>query len=361
MSMRRCLTVLVIATAAVAWAAPAAGAKTKVVFAGGPPPKPAQAGSARFPAALNLNGFYRRRATIHVGDSVRWIFSRRVVHTVTFLKPGDRRPPLEVADPVHPYMGFADAAGAPFSFNGQPSLTIPPEHAFPQGGGSTDGTQYRNSGLSAPAFKPYQLKFTKAGTFRYLCLVHPGMAGSVKVLPKRRGIPSARADRRARIAGFARAVGHARHLAAFQPRANTVVAGHDRGDVSWFRFFPSTTTIRAGQSVRFSIASKSEIHTAAFGPEAYRDALEHQLIMAQPQPSGPPRLQFHPQIFLPSDTVLPPYTGTNHGNGFLNTGVLDTNPQSPPPSSTSVTFTKRGSYVFECTIHPGMEATIKVT
>ena len=93
MSVRRCLTALVIATVAAACAAPAATAKTKVVFAGGPPPKAGQAGTAKFPAALDLNGFFRRKATIHVGDSVRWVFSKRVVHTVTFLAPGQTRPP----------------------------------------------------------------------------------------------------------------------------------------------------------------------------------------------------------------------------------------------------------------------------
>jgi plastocyanin len=124
-----------------------------------------------------------------VGDSVRWAFSHRVVHTVTFLPPGQSRPTLETPDPAHPYTGFADAAGVPFWFNGQPSLLIPPDHAFPQGGSSTDGKTYKNSGLSAPAFKPYKLKFTKTGTFRYLCLVHPGMQGSVKVLPKNRAVP----------------------------------------------------------------------------------------------------------------------------------------------------------------------------
>jgi plastocyanin len=139
-----------------------------------------------------------------------------------------------------------------------------------------------------------------------------------------------------------------------------VVAGHDNGAVAWFRFFPATKTISAGQAVTFSISSKSEIHTVTFGPAAYRDALEKELIMAQPQPSGPPRLQFHPQVFLPSDQVLPPYTGLNHGNGFLNTGVLDTDPGTPPPSSAKVTFATPGTYRFECTIHPGMEATIKV-
>jgi plastocyanin len=361
MSRRRSLTVLAIATAAAVWTAPAAGAKTKVVLAGGPPPKASQAGSLKFPKALNLNGFYRRRVTINVGDSVRWIMSRRVVHTVTFLRPGDKRPALEASDPAHPYTGFNDAAGAPFWFNGQPSLMIPTEHAFAQGGGSTDGTQYKNSGISAPAFKPYKLKFTKAGTFRYLCLVHPGMAGTVRVVGKGRAVPSRRADRTARIAELRRALERARQLARFSPTANNVVAGHDGGTVAWFRFFPRTTTISAGQTVRFSISSKSEIHTAMFGPEPYREAIEDELIMAQPQPSGPPRLQFNPLIFLPSDRTPPPYTASQHGNGFLNTGVLDTNPATAPPSSVSVKFTTPGTFVFECTLHPGMEGTIKVT
>lgn len=355
MSVRRCLSALVIATAAAACAAPAATAKTKTVFTGGPPPKASQAGSVTFPAALDLNGFFRRKVTIHVGDSVRWIFSHRVVHTVTFLAPGQSRPALEQADPTHPYTGFNDSTGAPFWFNGQPSLLIPPDHAFPQGGPTTDGTAYHNSGLSAPTFAPYKLEFTKKGNYKYICLVHPGMSGSVKVLPKSATIPSARADKRARIAEFRKAVKRAKHLANFHPKQNNVVAGHDSGNVAWFRFFPASRTIKAGQSVHFSIASNSEIHTMTFGPQPSAD-----LVLVEPQPSGPPRLQFNPLMFLPSDAVLPPYTGSNHGNGFLNTGIMDTNPQSPPPNSIDVTFTNPGTYTYECTIHPGMQATIKV-
>jgi plastocyanin len=361
MSTRRCVTVLVIAILAALGAAPAAGATTKVVVAGGPPPSASLAGSAKFNKDLDLNGFYRRQVTIHVGDSVRWLFSKRVVHTVTFLPPGQQRPALEAPDPAHPYAGFNDAAGAPFWFNGQPSLSIPPENAFPQGGSSTDGTKYENSGLSAPAFKPYNLKFTKAGTFRYICVVHPGMAGSVKVLPKGGSVPSAKADSAARIAEYAQAVKRSAQLARFNPTGNNIVAGHDSGTVSWFRFFPATKSISVGQSVSFSISSKSEIHTAAFGPTSYRDGLEKDLIMAEPQPSGPPRLQFNPLIFLPSDPMLPPHTTLLHGNGFLNTGVLDTDPKTAPPSRTTVTFGAPGTFTFECTIHPGMEATITVS
>src|SRR5689334_25435274 len=105
MPVRRCLTALVIATVAAALAVPAAGAKTKVVFTGGPPPKASQAGGVKFPAALDLNGFFRRTITIHVGDSVKWVFSKRVVHTVTFLPPGQKRPTLETPDAAHPYSG----------------------------------------------------------------------------------------------------------------------------------------------------------------------------------------------------------------------------------------------------------------
>jgi plastocyanin len=362
MSMRRRLTLPAIAIVVVLCAAPNASARTKVVVAGGPPPAAAGvSGSVRFDKALDLNGFYRRQITINAGDSVRWLFSRRVVHTVTFLRPGQNRPPLEVPDPAHPYTGFTDATNTPFWFNGQPSLSIPPDHAFPQGGGSTDGRTYTNSGLSAPEFKPYTLKFTRTGTFRYICLVHPGMAGNVKVLAKGRPVPSAREDRAAARAQSARAVQRARDLARFTPAANNVVGGHDRGEVSWFRFFPRTKTVRVGQTVRFSVSSTSEIHTVRFGPDAWHSPADKELIMAQPQPTGPPRLQFNGLIFLPSDPALPPYTGKNHGNGFLNTGVIDTNPNSPPPSSATVTFATPGTFDFECTIHPGMQGTIRVT
>jgi plastocyanin len=356
MSMRRSATLLAIATLAALWTAPMASARTKVVVAGGPPPAASGlAGSVRIARDLDLNGFYRRQVTINVGDSIRWRFSRRVVHTVTFLRPGQKRPTLEVADPTHPYTGFTDAANVPFWFNGQPSLLIP------QGGGSTDGRKYMNSGLSAPEFRPYTVRFTRTGTFSYLCLVHPGMNGSVKVLASNRPVPSAREDRRAAVSQLERDVERARELARFSPSGNSVVGGHDAGPVAWFRFFPRAKTISVGQSVRFSVSSKSEIHTVRFGPDAWHSPADKDLVMAQPQPTGPPRLQFNALIFLPSDQVLPPYTGTNHGNGFMNTGVIDTNPSSPPPASVSVTFATRGTFDFECTIHPGMQGVIRVT
>ena len=45
------------------------------------------------------------------------------------------------------------------------------------------------------------------------------------------------------------------------------------------------------------------------------------------------------------------FDGANHGNGYVNTGVLDANRASPLPSSDSVTFTKAGTYAYYCAIH----------
>jgi plastocyanin len=365
MRTRGCLTVLTGILLAIALAVPA-GAATKTVFAGLPPKAQTPAGLT-VPKALNFNGFFGRTITINVGDSVNWIFSQRVIHTVTFPAKGQKAPPFVQPDPAHPYTGFSDPAGNPFWFNGQPSVTVPAEVALPTTEKSTDGTGYRNSGITPEGGKPfsYKLRFTKAGTFNYLCEVHPGMRGTVKVLPK--GAKGARVlsavqERAAAVRQLMLARRSAMRLNRFSPSANTVVAGHDRGSVSWFKFFPSVRTVKAGDTVRFTVSSKSEIHTATFGPTAYRDANEAAVI-ATPQPSGPPLLQLNPLIFLPSDPPpsLPPYDGTNHGNGYLNTGAIDTDPKTPDPSSVSVRFTKPGTYTYECLIHPGMQAKIRVT
>ena len=57
---------------------------------------------------------------------------------------------------------------------------------------------------------------------------------------------------------------------------------------------------------------------------------------------------------------LPAYDGTNHGNGFLNTGNLDRDPATPSPGSTQVTFSKAGTYEYICLLHPFMKGSVVV-
>ena len=56
------------------------------------------------------------------------------------------------------------------------------------------------------------------------------------------------------------------------------------------------------------------------------------------------------------------YDGHNHGNGYINSGILqplDT-PRSAGPHAFRVTFTRKGTYHYECVIHEHMDGTVVV-
>jgi plastocyanin len=117
------------------------------------------------------DAFYPKHLTIHVGDTVEWI---GFFHTVTF-GPEAMLAQLEknLVVPVP-------------QKSGPPMLEFNPKAAFPAGGPTFDGTGFVNSGIltappTAKAPPSFKLKFTKAGTFTFDCLLHPGMDMSVTV------------------------------------------------------------------------------------------------------------------------------------------------------------------------------------
>lgn len=349
---RRALAALVTTFAAAALAAAPAGALVAPVSAG-PPKAPSL-------AHLDFDGFFPSTTRIHVGDSVS--FAINGFHSVTFLAKGQAPPPLIITSAAMPVSGKLDAAGAAFWFNGQPSQIINPAAAFPSGGTTYAGKGYLNSGLPGEGPpKPFVVKFTKAGTFTFHCLVHPGMKGVVRVLPKSSVVPSVKADGIAAKSQQRTATLQARRLRQVKPPADTVLAGNDGGTVAWLRFFPESLKVKTGTTVEFKIASSREVHTITFGPVAYTEQIEKTFTTPVPAAGGPPTLLVNPLAGYPSDPPpLPPYTGANHGNGFEGAGILS-NGGPPLPSSVKITFTKPGVYPFECVIHPNMDGKITVT
>ena len=121
------------------------------------------------------DAFYPLRLTVHVGDTVQWIGG---FHTITF-GPAAMLKHLE----KNLFIPMPQQSGPPL-------LTLNPKAAFPSGGTTYDGTGFVNSGIlvftvpkgstAPPSFK---LTFTKAGTYAYACMVHPGMDATVVVLP----------------------------------------------------------------------------------------------------------------------------------------------------------------------------------
>jgi plastocyanin len=340
-------------TAALALTASSAMALTVPVAAG--PARPTKV------AHLDMNGFFPTTTRVHVGDSIS--FAINGFHTVTFLS-GAAAPPLIIPDEALPIAGKLDAAGAPFWFNGQPNLIINPAVQLPSGGSEYSGEGVVNSGLPNPEAPPapFVVKFTKAGQFTFDCLVHPGMKGTVKVVAGKGPVPSVHLQKARAKAQEAKAIVSALHLKNVKPPGKTVLAGNDgKGPVAWLRFFPKTLRVKPGTTVEFKIASQREVHTITIGPEAYTGQIEETFTTPVSSGEGPPKLLVNPLAGYPSDPPpLPANDGTNHGNGFSNSGVLS-NAGPPLSPSVKVTFTKPGTYSFECVIHPEMDGKIVVT
>jgi plastocyanin len=331
----------------------AAQASTKAVFAG-PPPSIVTIAPPLLPKNFthaynpDINAFFRTRTTIHVGDTVSFKF--RGFHDVDL--PGKAGTPLALIVPGSTVATGNDAAGSPFWFSGHlPSVGFNPALLRRSKATTYNGSPRLVSGLGQS--KPFNIKFTKRGSFTFYCDVHPGMVGTIVVKPKSSTIPTAKQDTAATTAQVTADVKAAKALPKTKVPVDTVSLGESARDgVELFAMFPATLTVDAGTTVTFKMSKKSfETHTATFGPQSYLGPLERSFQGA-----------ISPTAVYPSDPLQPiTLTPTSHGNGFANTGALDTNAASKPiPPSSRVDFTTPGRYRFVCLIHPQMVGTIVV-
>jgi plastocyanin len=210
----------------------------------------------------------------------------------------------------------------------------------------------------------YLLTFTKAGSYRYQCGIHSRMRGVVNVLPRAAAVSSpadVTAAAKAQLVGEIATIRQIQHTTTKGPRV-ILGPGASNGAVV-LGMFPRRLTVKAGQTVTFQNGSDREVHTVTFGPAKLRSAIEKTFVA----PTGsPPFPVFNSLGAYPSEPPGSPapvrYDGTNHGNGYLNSGVLlpKGTPAKAGPSSFRVRFTKPGVYNYECVIHANMDGTIVV-
>lgn len=306
------------------------------------------------PNGADVNAYFPSNVAVHVGDSVRFVPTS--FHSVHFLGKSGKLAPIFVPD--KPIAGVTDAAGAPFFFNGLPSLVTNGALFAPPGKYGkklvTNGTKEIESGLpTANKPKPMVVRFTRAGLFRYVCDLHPGMKGSVRVSARSKRVPSARADAKRVKAQFAKALAAAKTFKNLKPPANTVYVGAAKGTAELFGFAPAKLTVPVGTTVKFTVpVGSTETHTASTGPgDPEKQKTSYLGLIANGDDD--------PRAGYPSDPPPAPaaLTPLLHGNGFWSSGALDANP-SPLPASNSVTFAAAGTYEFYCLIHTFMHGTI---
>jgi plastocyanin len=310
---------------------------------------------------VDVNDFFPHGITVHVGDTVA--FAPVGFHTADFAPKGGRG--LDLLTPNGQKVSDSkDAAGQPFWFNGLDAFGFNPLLLPSKYGKTTkyNGTKRVESGLPlGNKLKPLKVKFTKKGSFTYYCDIHPGMKGKVKVVGKKAKAPSIKADVKVIKNQVKADLNTAKLLAKKTPPANTVNVGSagPKG-VEYYGFVPGTINVHVGDTVSFRMTKGSfETHTATTGPGDPDKEPNSYLGQLAASFEGNPA----PEALYPSD---PPgsdaatLTPTLHGNGFWNSGALDTAPATPLPGSNSVTFGAAGTYQFYCLIHPFMHGTVNV-
>ena len=140
-----------------------------------------------------------------------------------------------------------------------------------------------------------------------------------------------RKDRKAAKKELAKTLTKVKQLSAGQGTGdlqNAIQAGNDRaGGATVFKFFPASATVKAGDTITLQMPpSSSEVHSFTFGPsndtDQYVDLLAQRLI----GPAG-----FDPIGAYPSDPPVATYTPAMHGNGFWNSGLMDSDDASQLP------------------------------
>lgn len=307
------------------------------------------------------NAYFPNAITLRAGDAVR--FLPNGFHTVDFPFRGGS--PLPFTVPTGSSSAAVDEAGRQFWFRGFDSLVVNPRLRTTTAAGivNYDPARRRSSGLPTnDGYSPLTVRFTRPGSYKYFCNIHPGMSGVVRVLPRERRVPTSLDDRRTVTRQVRSAVASARRLLR-RPvqRPGVVRIGQSgRGGVERLVFSPAALTIAKGTIVTFAVTAGSpEAHTATTGPGDPRDPASYLggLVRSLEGP-GINLVVAYPSEPTTVGTVT--LTPRLHGNGFWNSGVLDGLASTPTPAQARLRFGRPGRYRIYCLLHRGMHTTVIV-
>jgi plastocyanin len=296
---------------------------------------------AAAPPQYQVSTYFPGALTVHPGDTIE--FQAKSVgnpHTITFGIKADnsnRPAPVDAQGKENPLLF------APCFTDTEATTTMNscPTPANPAAAPAYAGKGFWSTGaISNAAPLPKSAKLTLAdsipdGTYTYMCMLHPFMAGSIKVdKDAERLTPTA--ARAEADAASAKAITNANALKPPAATAGTVTAGWGDRITVVQGFDPAVITIKAGETVTWKNATAYEPHTVTF-KSPYKTPGDEGI----PAPHGDK-------------------SGSSYTGGFTSSGFIGPAPFFPS-STFSLKFTKAGTYDYVCAIHPGMAGKVTVT
>jgi plastocyanin len=295
--------------------------------------------------SVQADAFFPNELWLLDGDSIKWTFvPKNEIHTVTILTPGQVRP---LAPPP---------AGPPFFVQGVKCGPAP----------DYDGSACVSTPTGESDGATFTVTFTKAGNYKFVCLVHTDMNGTVHVLANNAANAAlihsqsfyeaeARDEARDILADRdhpREEVNEAGRNAVIAGTGEIVATGGGTQYRSVVRFLQGTVRIHKGEWVEWTNLDPTEPHTVTFGTEPANFIPTTQVNLGAPAADGT-------------------LTGTiNSTSEFLNSGFIRAQapdrtetPQLPPGiTRIRITFPKPGTYQYHCALHDvdGMVGTVVV-
>ena len=301
---------------------------------------------------IGLMAYFPDDLTVHVGDTVHWLQNSNEIHTVTFLGG------LPIAD-VPLIIPGPEGGFSPLMFN--PKAVFP---TAPPAGGLSDTITFVNSGLmgrETGQARDFTVKFSAAGTYDYLCLVHGEMmSGHINVVAAGTAIPSpqqAMAQGRRQIAALLSQVPAVQRAANMQivpsvknadgAMTHTVKIGYASGQIDLMQFFPDKLRVRPGDTVHWELSP-------------YNDA-PHTVTFLNGTDDPPLAVFVDPLLYLNPEVLFPAGFGTLTRTGMYNSGLLT-------PGTLATDYTLKigpmapGLLPYQCLLHDtsGMKGTLMV-
>jgi plastocyanin len=338
----------------------------------------------------SFNDFFPRTVTVQTGSDLQ--FTNEGFHSFTVLPLGSnarqdwRTNGVAVDDTDDSTLNINGTTRSEFNI---PAL-LPTCGPTPLPACTFDGSSVVNvSPLGPPG--PVEVHVSAApGTYFFVCRVHAGMSGKLKVVAADAKVPSA-ADVQKQIAkqvakdlrGAWAADKKANHDAVTQNKDGSktlhVTAGTSSGDgkVALLEFFPKDLDAKPGDKVVFTPRSPNEPHTVTFPGDLGTEMVNLCEDGSTDTPFGPPDFSCpdHPgqgpdEIEFDGgngvwQVTVPGPAGTVSDSGIIGprrfTQMIGASPSDVLNTWTiSLAGAAAGTYTYVCQIHDGMDASITV-